>query len=211
MAKMNGVYTSMKGKLGGGVLQTWKGLQVLRTNAIPANPKSVGQLQQRSNFSQIVECIRPIWETSLKKYWEPFTKNHDSAWNNMMSANLESMKGAAFDPLKLILAKGTLQSGAITSCYLHEAVNIIYIRHDTIALISGNPTDYAQGFMYNKKTKKWIVNEFDFPRSDLYTRIYNVFSDINEDMTVFLFFCTRDDLTGKILKVSDSFSSTVPT
>ncbi len=37
------------------------------------------------------------------------------------------------------------------------------------------------------------------------------FSDINEDMTVFLFFCTRDDLTGKILKVSDSFSSTVPT
>jgi len=211
MAKMNGVYTSMKGKLGGGVLQTWKGLQVLRTNAIPANPKSVGQLQQRSNFSQIVECIRPIWETSLKKYWEPFTKNHDSAWNNMMSANLESMKGAAFDPLKLILTKGTLQSAAITGCHLHEGGNFIRIYHDTIALINGLPTDYAQGFMYNKKTKKWLVGEFVYIRSYYRTIIFNVYSDINEDMTAFLFFCTRDDVTGKILKVSDSFSSTVPT
>ena len=210
MAKMNGVYTSMKGKLGGGVLQTWKGLQVLRTNAIPANPKSVGQLQQRSNFSQIVECIRPIWETSLKKYWEPFTKNHDSAWNNMMSANLESMKGAAFDPLKLILTKGTLQSAAITGCNLHEIGNYINIYHDVISLVNGNPSDYAQGFMYNKKTNKWTVTEFDRPRSSENTKIWNVLSDINEDMTVFLFFATRDDVTGKILKVSDSFSSIVP-
>lgn len=211
MAKMNGVYTSMKGKLGGGVLQTWKGLQVLRTNAIPANPKSVGQLQQRSNFSQIVECIRPIWETSLKKYWEPFTKNHDSAWNNMMSANLEAMKGAAFDPLKLILTKGTLQSNAITFCALYEESNLIYIIYDSIILINGNPTDNAQAFMYDKKTKIWKVGEFAFLRSSHHTYIFNVLSDINEDMTVFLFFCTRDDLTGKILKVSDSFSSTVPT
>ena len=210
MAKMNGVYTSMKGKLGGGVLQTWKGLQVLRTNAIPANPKSVGQLQQRSNFSQIVECIRPIWETSLKKYWEPFTKNHDSAWNNMMSANLESMKGAAFDPLKLILTKGTLQSAYYFYCDLQEGGNYIRIYHDTIAFINGLPTDWSQGFMYNKKSKKWKVGEFAFPRSNYRTIIYNVLSDINEDMTAFLFFCTRDDLTGKILKVSDSFSSTVP-
>ena len=210
MAKMNGVYTSMKGKLGGGVLQTWKGLQVLRTNAIPANPKSVGQLQQRSNFSQIVEHIRPIWETSLKKYWEPFTKNHDSAWNNMMSANLEAMKGAAFDPLKLILTKGTLQSNAITFCALYEVPNQIYITYDSIIFINGNPTDYAQAFMYDKKTKKWKVGEFAYLRSSHRTYIFNVLSDINEDMTVFLFFCTRDDLTGKILKVSDSFSSTVP-
>ena len=211
MAKMNGVYTSMKGKLGGGVLQTWKGLQVLRTNAIPANPKSVGQLQQRSNFSQIVECIRPIWETSLKKYWEPFTKNHDSAWNNMMSANLESMKGAAFDPLKLILTKGTLQSAAITYCDLHEGGNFIRIYHDTIALINGLPTDWSQAFMYNKKSKKWKIGEFAYIRSYYRTIIYNVLSNINEDMTVFLFFCTRDDVTGKILKVSDSISTTVPT
>ena len=210
MAKMNGVYTSMKGKLGGGVLQTWKGLQVLRTNAIPANPKSVGQLQQRSNFSQIVECIRPIWETSLKKYWEPFTKNHDSAWNNMMSANLDAMKGAAFDPLKLILTKGTLQSVNYFYCDLQEGGNLIRIYHDTIALINGLPTDWAQGYMYNKKTKKWKVGDFYYIRSSNKLNIYDVLSDINEDMTVFLFFCTRDDLTGKILKVSDSFSSIVP-
>jgi len=210
MAKMNGVYTSMKGKLGGGVLQTWKGLQVLRTNAIPANPKSVGQLQQRSNFSQIVECIRPIWETSLKKYWEPFTKNHDSAWNNMMSANLDAMKGAAFDPLKLILTKGTLQSDNYFYCDLQEGGNYIRLYHDIISLINGHPTDWAQGYMYNKKTKKWKVGDFYYIRSSNRLNIFNVTSNINEDMTVFLFFCTRDDLTGKILKVSDSFSSIVP-
>ena len=211
MAKMNGVYTSMKGKLGGGVLQTWKGLQVLRTNAVPANPKSVGQLQQRSNFSQIVEAIRPIWETSLKKYWEPFTKNHDSAWNNMMSANLDAMKGAAFDPLKLILTKGTLQSDNYFYCDLQEGGNYIRLYHDIISLINGHPTDWAQGYMYNKKTKKWKVGDFYYIRSSNRLNIFNVTSNINEDMTVFLFFCTRDDLTGKILKVSDSFSSTVPT
>ena len=210
MAKMNGVYTSMKGKLGGGVLQTWKGLQVLRTNAVPANPKSVGQLQQRSNFSQIVEAIRPIWETSLKKYWEPFTKNHDSAWNNMMSANLEAMKGAAFDPLKLILTKGTLQSDNYFYCDLQEGGNYIRLYHDIISLINGHPTDWAQGYMYNKKTKKWKVGDFYYIRSSNRLNIFNVTSNINEDMTVFLFFCTRDDLTGKILKVSDSFSSIVP-
>jgi len=210
MAKMNGVYTSMKGKLGGGVLQTWKGLQVLRTNAVPANPKSVGQLQQRSNFSQIVEAIRPIWETSLKKYWEPFTKNHDSAWNNMMSANLDAMKGAAFDPLKLILTKGTLQSDNYFYCDLQEGGNYIRLYHDIISLINGHPTDWAQGYMYNKKTKKWKVGDFYYIRSSNRLNIFNVTSNINEDMTVFLFFCTRDDLTGKILKVSDSFSSIVP-
>ena len=40
MAKVFGVFTSMKGKLGNAVFQTWKGIQVLRTRVIPHNPQS---------------------------------------------------------------------------------------------------------------------------------------------------------------------------
>ena len=54
MAKVTGVFTGYKGKVGNLVYAMWKGIQVAKTRSTPYNPQSPDQTVKRTVFALLV-------------------------------------------------------------------------------------------------------------------------------------------------------------
>ncbi len=107
-AKVTGIGTGWKGKVGNMVFAGWKGEQVVKTRAIPQNPRSAGQVANRTCLSEIVFALKFAAVELIRPLWHPFTTAKQSGWGNCISKNKLAM-GQTFDPEKLILSHGSLE------------------------------------------------------------------------------------------------------
>lgn len=101
-----------KNKIGDVVFSTWKGINVLKSKpASVANPRTDGQVSQRSAFSMIVALARTMLAVLQVTFRQAAVKM--SAYNAFVKHNLTeafTMSGpdAVFDASKLVISKGTL-------------------------------------------------------------------------------------------------------
>jgi len=149
-AKVTGMLTGIKGKVGTSVFTMWKGVQVLKTRTIPSNPQSEDQTKFRTCFSQIVAMLKPLAINTIRPLWNPFTTVRQSGWGNVLKANLDVMNGT-FDESKLILSKGSL-----------EGVENLAATYDTVTgnvVITWNDNNYTNGLSSDLVTYTLIDDE----------------------------------------------------
>jgi len=97
MAKMIGVFSQIKGKIGNMIYATWHGVQVIKTMFIPANPQSVDQTAHRDIFDFLIQLGELIFDDIIAVIWNPFRRKASSGWSNWLKANLLLQTGATID------------------------------------------------------------------------------------------------------------------
>jgi len=118
MAKITGVFTGHKGKVGNLVYSMWKGIQVAKTRSIPNNPRSTAQTQQRTKFSVLIAIMKAINVSIIRTFWEPFVGSSITGWAQFSKKNLLSQVTTAFVYSTMVLALGSLYRTLIaTSTY----------------------------------------------------------------------------------------------
>lgn len=100
-------------KIGGSVFSTWKGLNVLKSKPLTvANPKTPGQIQQRSAMSQITKLFRGASGYVALGFKQQAV--HMSEFNAFASYNLKNAFNKAVSgvatlvPLDLLFSQGTI-------------------------------------------------------------------------------------------------------
>ncbi len=118
MAKITGVFTGYKGKVGNFVYSMWKGIQVGKTRAIPHNPRSTGQTQQRTKFSTLIEIAKSCNKAIIQVFWNPFSGSSSTGWSSFLKKNLLSQVTTSFVYSTMVLSLGSLYRTLIaTSTY----------------------------------------------------------------------------------------------
>jgi hypothetical protein len=114
MAKVQGgLLGSFRGKVGGLVGLSWKGMQTVRGFVKPANPNTDGQKAQRGVFKQCSLLAISLLGPVLQPYMDPFIRGM-SAFNWFIKKNI-SLFPSPIDYSKLILTEGQLFPAPITA------------------------------------------------------------------------------------------------
>lgn len=118
MAKITGVFTGYKGKVGNTVYSMWKGVQVFKTRTIPHNPKSAAQTIQRTLFSVLIAIMKAINIDIIRAFWEPFVGSTVTGWAQFSKKNLLAQTTSSFVYSAMVLSLGSLyRTLIITSTY----------------------------------------------------------------------------------------------
>lgn len=118
-----GILGGVSGKVGGVVGSSWKGINVVKTIPLSvANPRTAGQIAQRSAFSLTVQDATALLSTVVKPLWDRFSVKM-SGFNSFIKANIEIMGAAGpISETAFVISKGKLQAPIITDAS-NNAVN----------------------------------------------------------------------------------------
>jgi len=141
MAKVVGVDTQIRGKLGARIYQVLNGEQIVKTFAIPSNPESSGQVAQRGVFRDIIACFKSIASEVIAYFWDPFTTTNKTGWGNFISANLLSMGKVAFDITDGVLSQGSLEPVQTLSAEYTTATGVCAVTFSEDKTINGSADD----------------------------------------------------------------------
>jgi hypothetical protein len=111
-----GIFGSVSGKIGNLIGSSWKGIAVLKTMpASVANPKTAGQIAQRTKMTNVVAFAQLILATIIKPLWDRFSVQM-SGFNDFVSTNLQLFGSDVPYPAEnLVISKGKMDSTTITS------------------------------------------------------------------------------------------------
>lgn len=115
MAKITGVFTGYKGKVGNLVYSMWKGIQVAKTRSVPHNPRSAAQTEQRTKFSTLISIMKAINQSIIVTFWEPFVGSGITGWAQFSKKNLLSQVTTAFVYSTMVLSLGSLYRTLVSS------------------------------------------------------------------------------------------------
>lgn len=110
-----GILGGFSGKVANVVGSSWKGIAVMR--ALPlsvTNPKTVGQVEQRSAFSIISKFASSILTVWVKPLWDRSAQSM-SGYNAFIQQNVDTVKvDKKLDIKNLVMSKGKLGQTATT-------------------------------------------------------------------------------------------------
>jgi len=132
----------MKGKVGNAVMQTWKGVQVMRTRVIPHNPQSAAQTENRNIFRLLTQFFTPFYSAIINRFWNPSASNRLSGWNNCIRANLLNASSSTINYMELIMSQGSLPGvELVTGFYdiVTGGVEINWLDHSPAGSLPGDP------------------------------------------------------------------------
>ena len=204
MAKITGVFTGMKGKLGNTVLQGWKGVQVLRTLVIPANPRTARQTTNRTLFTNLVEMFKPVVEQLVWVFWNPFMTAKKTGWANLIGLNQGLQQGTAIDYALVEISKGSLPGEAIVSAIHDTVADSVSCTWLNSGSVGGADSDFALFCVFDKVEKKWYFSAGGNERADLSESIFVPAGAVTANLISYLIFFTGDYAYPDILSCSDS-------
>jgi len=108
MAKIVGALTGITGKCGAFIFQMNKGVQIMKTFAVPSNPNTSEQQTVRTVFRTLVACFKPLATTWIRYFWNPFTVSNGQGWGNFIGFNVDAM-GSTFALPQASLSRGSLE------------------------------------------------------------------------------------------------------
>jgi len=123
MARINrGILGGFVGKVGNVVGSSWKGIETMRSLPISVlNPKTAGQIENRTRFSSISILAAACLTTIVKPLNDRFAAKM-SGYNAFCQRCKEAFTGAGvFVPENLVLSSGKLGDTAITEANLNPA------------------------------------------------------------------------------------------
>ena len=108
-----GILGKVSGKVGSVVGSSWKGIATLRIyNNVVANPRTAGQIAQRSAFKEFSQLAKSLLVGLIKPYWDKKALRM-SGYNSFIKTNLAN--GAATDLInKFVASKGNLTTHVLT-------------------------------------------------------------------------------------------------
>lgn len=111
-----GILGGVSGKVGGIVGTSWKGINVIKTKPLTvANPRTAGQIAQRSKFGYATKFASNILATGIKPLWDRFSSRM-SGYNAFIKNNVAIFDDVTpSDPSALIFSKGKMGATEITS------------------------------------------------------------------------------------------------
>lgn len=104
-----GILGGFSGKVANVIGGEWKGIAYMRSQPLSvANPRTAGQVTQRSKFASIVANGSELLATIVKPLWDRFAQAQ-SGFNAFVSANIETYDGAGnFAPDNFVIGRGSL-------------------------------------------------------------------------------------------------------
>lgn len=115
-----GILGGVSGKVGGIVGTSWKGINVIKTKPLSvANPRTAGQIAQRTKFGNITKFASLILASFIKPLWDRFA-SRQSGYNAFISENISLFAdGVPTAEQTLIASKGKMTATEITSGTYH--------------------------------------------------------------------------------------------
>ena len=192
-----GVLGGFSGKVGSVVGASWKGIDYIRS--LPAsvkNPRTEGQVTQRSKFSLVLEFLRPIiayLNVGFKAY-----ASKQSPYNAAMSYNVSNAVSGTFPDFEMeypdaLVSKGSLL-GAENATATAAAGSIAFAWTDNSEVSNALATDKAMPLAYNIMKGQAVFKTNGADRSieaDTLTIPANWSGD---DVEVYLGFVSNDGL-----------------
>ena len=155
-----GILGGLSGKVGNVIGGNWKGIDYLRIKpSSVANPRTVGQVNQRNKFSATIQFLQPN-KGFLNIGYKAFAVKK-TAFNAAMSYTLgNAITGTApnfnVDYSLALLSRGSLSTALNGSVDLSTANQVTFNWDDNSADGNANTTDKAMVLAYNAEKKESI-------------------------------------------------------
>ncbi len=191
-----GVLGGFSGKVGNVVGGTWKGIDYMRIKpANVTNPRTEGQVDQRSKFSTVLRFLQPM--TDFLRVGFKLYANKMTQFNAAMSYNLNNAITGAYpnfmvDYANALVTRGNLTGAANGAASSPSAGDVQITWDDNSGSGSAQATDKALIVLLNT-TRQEAVFTTAGPARSAGTETISVPSEYTgEDVEVFLGFISED-------------------
>ena len=191
-----GVLGGFSGKVGNVVGGTWKGIDYMRIKpANVTNPRTEGQVDQRSKFSTVLRFLQPM--TDFLRVGFKLYANKMTQFNAAMSYNLNNAITGAYpnfmvDYASALVTRGNLSGAANGAASSPSAGDVQITWDDNSGSGSAQTTDKALIVLLNT-TRQEAVFTTAGPARTAGTETISVPSEYTgEDVEVFLGFISED-------------------
>jgi len=191
-----GVLGGFSGKVGNVVGGTWKGIDYMRIKpANVTNPRTEGQVDQRSKFSTVLRFLQPM--TDFLRVGYKLYANKMTQFNAAMSYNLNNSITGAYpnfmvDYASALVTRGNLTGAANGAASSPSAASVEVTWTDNSGSGSAQATDKALIVLLNT-TRQEAVFTTAGPARSAGTETISVPSEYTgEDVEVFLGFISED-------------------
>lgn len=193
MGKINqGILGGVSGQVGNVIGGTWKGIDYLRIKpSSVANPRTEGQVDQRSKFSTVLRFLQPMTD-GFKLYANKMTQFNAAMSYNLNNAITGAYPNFAIDYANSLVTRGNL-TGAVDGAVSSPSAAIVDVTWtDNSGSGSALATDKAMILLYNA-TRGESVFTTAGPVRTAGTETISVPSEYTgEDVEVFLGFISED-------------------
>lgn len=197
MGKINqGILGGVSGQVGNVIGGTWKGIDYLRIKpSSVANPRTEGQVDQRSKFSTVLQFLQPM--TDFLRVGFKLYANRMTQFNAAMSYNLNNAITGAYpnfmvDYASALVTRGNLSGAANGAASSPSAGDVQITWDDNSGSGSAQATDKALIVLLNT-TRQEAVFTIAGPARSAGTETISVPSEYTgEDVEVFLGFISED-------------------
>lgn len=160
-----GILGGFRGSVGPVTGTSWKGIDVMKSKPLSvANPRTAGQVAQRSKFTAIVQIASTLLVLLVKPFWDRFAQRQ-SGYNAMVSANIDNFdaSGDIIDPADMIMSRGSWDGLDSLSAFAASDDGVVGGNNATTGGIS---TDIVQTVLYNETTGDWEAAPATTTRAD---------------------------------------------
>ena len=161
MGKINqGILGGFSGKIGNVIGGNWKGIDYMRIKpSNVANPKTEGQMDQRSKFSTVLYFLQP-----MKDFIKVGFKGHAikmTEFNSAMSFNLNNVVTGSYPDYNIdyqtaLLSRGSLASALNGTASSSAAGSISFSWDDNSDESNSSATDKAMVLIYHASRKEAV-------------------------------------------------------
>lgn len=164
-----GVLGGFSGKIGNIVGGTWKGIDYMRIKpANVANPRTPGQLDQRSKFALVLNFLQPMTEflrVGYKLYAIKMTEFNSAMSFILFNAVSGDYPDYAIDYSKALVSKGNLTSAQSPTALATSPGKVAFSWVDNTGNGFAAPTDKALLLLYNPAKKEAVYTTAGATRS----------------------------------------------
>jgi hypothetical protein len=143
-----GYLGAMYNKLGNAVGSNWKGINTIRTYAIPANPQSVLQTAQRTKFKTVSLFAKSVLSTLVTTFWNPFAVQM-SGYNFLVKTIFPDSSATGILTASCKVAKGSLETVPILSALYNNLSGELTLFWNATILGNGLDTDTINVLVVN--------------------------------------------------------------
>jgi hypothetical protein len=154
-----GILGGFQNAIGSVVGSSWKGIAVMKSKPLSvANPKTAGQVAQRTKMTNVVAFAQAILATLIKPLWDRFASQM-SGYNDFVMTNIHLFALAyPGTPASFILSKGKMAATTI-------ATAVLDISDHTVSITWADDTgqglkltgDKPYCLVYNQSLNKFAV------------------------------------------------------
>lgn len=157
MAKITGVGTGWKGKVGNYVFSMLNGAQIVKTRVVPYNPQSTEQQANRGRMTDLVAFAKSIASTWIRNVWSSTVSGNQTTWGNFIRENLNAM-GSGFNAELLVAAKGSVAFDPTYSGTYTDSSGLIDLEWEADPVLpNSDPQDSVAVLVVNEGTKEILA------------------------------------------------------